>query len=420
MSEFDQKLEKYAEVLVKVGLNLQAGQRLIIGVPAFGVDGTLLESSPLIRKVAQIAYQNGAKFVAVNWDDEELHRIRVQYAGLDTMSETATWKTDIAVEYIENGDALMAVLAQNPDLMSGLDAEKVQAKSAAEAVQFHKMFAKISGGLTNWLAVASSVTGWATKIFPNSHPEEAKSKLWDVIFEACRINRDDPVAGWHMHVAELAKRCDYLNNKKYVMLKYGAPGTDLTVGLPDNHIWHSGSLMAQNGIEYVANIPTEEVFTMPHKDQVDGVVTASKPLSYGGSLIDKFQLKFSEGVVVNATAEVGQTALDNILNTDEESRSLGEVALVPHSSPISQSNILFYNTLFDENASNHLALGNAYRFSMEDGEGMSAEEFASAGGNESMTHADFMIGSAEMDVDGVRGDGTSEPIMRNGEWAFDV
>jgi aminopeptidase len=411
-------LEKYAEVIIKVGLNLQPGQRLIIGTPFFGIDGTPLEAYPLVRTIAKTAYEAGAKYVAVNWDDEELQRIRVQNAALDTMTEFATWKNEVAIKYTDNGDAIMVVFAQNPDLMGGLEPQKVQIKQKVEAEQFHKLLPKLASGATNWLVVGASCGSWATKVFPDLPQDEAKARLWNFLFETCRINQDDPVVGWKRHVAELAKRAAYLNGKRYATLKYKAPGTDLTIGLPEGHIWHSGSLTARNGITFVANIPTEEVFTMPHKERIDGVVRATRPLSYGGSLIENFTLKFSAGRVVHAKAESGEDALNNLLNTDEASRSLGEVSLVPHSSPISQSGVLFYNSLFDENASDHLALGNAYRFSMRGGEEMTAEEFAAAGGNESMTHADFMIGSEEMNVDGVTADGTTEPVMRNGEWAF--
>jgi len=420
MGEFDRNLEKYAEVIVKVGLDLQPGQRLIIGAPFFGIDGTPLEAYQLVRKIAKAAYQAGARYVAVNWDDEELQRIRVQNAALDSMSEFATWKNEVAIKYIDNGDAIVSVLAQNPDLMSGLEPQKVQVKQKVETEQFHKLFSRLAAGATNWLVVGASIGSWATKVFPHLSQDEARARLWNTIFEVCRINQDDPVVGWKRHVAELAKRAAYLNGKRYAALKYRAPGTDLTIGLPETHIWRSGSLTARNGITFVANLPTEEVFTMPHKNRIDGVVTASRPLSYGGSLVENFALKFSEGRVVHATAESGEDALNNLLNTDEASRRLGEVALVPHSSPVSRSGLLFYNGLFDENASNHIALGNAYRFSMEGGEKMTAEEFAAAGGNESVTHADFMIGSSEMDVDGITADGTAEAVTRRGEWAFKV
>ena len=417
---FEQNLEKYAEVVVKIGLNIQPGQRLIIGAPFLGIDGTPLEAYPLVREIVKKAYQAGARYVALNWDDEELHRIRLQHASIESMDESAKWKTDVAIEYVENGDAILVVYSQNPDLMSGLELEKIQAKQQAEARNFQRLFSKMAAGVSAWNVIGASIESWAMKVFPNVERDQAIAQLWETIFEVCHIKQDDPVAGWKDHIAQLAKRSGYLNDKRYTALKYTAPGTDLRVGLPDGHIWQSGALKAQNGVSFVANIPTEEVFTLAHKDQVDGTVTATKPLSYGGSLIENFSLTFAEGRVVNATAESGQSALDNLLNTDEASRSLGEAALVPHSSPISRSNLLFYNILFDENASNHLALGNAYRFNMEGGDKMTADEFASAGGNESMTHADFMIGSGEMDVDGVRADGTVEPVMRNGEWAFDV
>ena len=420
IGEFDRNLEKYSEVIVKVGLNLQPGQRLIIGAPFFGIDGTPLEAYSLVRKITKSAYEAGAKYVAVNWDDEELQRIRVQNAAVDTMSEFATWKNEVAINYVDNGDAIMVVLAQNPDLLGGLEPEKVQIKQKAEAEQLHKLFSKLAAGATNWLVVGASIGSWAAKVFPELPPDVGKARLWDTLFEVCRVNQDDPVARWERHVADLAKRAAYLNDRRYAALKYNAPGTDLTVGLPEGHMWHSGSLTTRNGITFVANIPTEEIFTMPHKRRIDGVVRATRPLSYQGRLIENFTLKFSEGHVVEAKAEFGEDALNNLLNTDEASRSLGEVSLVPNSSPISKSGILFYNTLFDENASDHLALGNAYRFSMKGGEEMTAEEFSAVGGNESMTHADFMMGSGEMDVDGIAADGTAEPIMRQGEWTFKV
>ena len=419
-TEFERNLEKYAQVIVKVGLNVQPGQRLMIGAPFFGTDGVPLEAYPLVRQIVTAAYQAGAKYVGVNWDDEELQRIRVQHAALDTLTETAAWKTQAAADYIEHGDAYMVVYAQNPDLLNGLDAAKAEAKQQAEAEQSHILFEKLAAGVTNWLIVGASIGSWAAKVFPDLTADEAVTRLWDTIFAACQLNQDDPVAGWERHLAELGKRSAYLNAKRYSALHYTAPGTDLTVGLPDGHLWHSGRLTAQNGIPFVANIPTEEVFTLPHKEHIDGVVRATRPLSFGGSLITDFTLKFSGGRVVEATAKSGQPELDTILNTDEPSRSLGEVALVPHSSPISQSGLLFYNILFDENASDHLALGNAYRFSIEGGEGMTAEEFAAAGGNESLSHVDFMIGSSDMTIDGMTADGSAEPVMRSGEWAFNV
>jgi len=418
--DFERKLEKYAEVIVKVGLNLQPGQRLIIGAPSFGIDGTPLEAYPLVRKIVKTAYQAGAKYVAVNWDDEELQRIRVQNASLDSMSESATWKTEVAVKYVDNGDAIMLVYAQNPNLLDGLEQQKLEIKQKVEAEQWSKVRSRLFAGAANWLIVAAPIVSWATKVFPDLSQDAAKARLWDAVFQACRINQDDPVAGWKRHVAELAKRAAYLNGKRYAALKYRAPGTELTIGLPEGHIWDSGSLTTRKGITFVANIPTEEVFTIPHKDRIDGMVTATKPLSYGGNLIENFTLKFSGGRVVDATAESGEDALNSILNTDTGSRSLGEVSLVPHSSPISQSGLLFYDTLFDENASNHIALGSALRFCLKGGAKMTDNQFAAAGGNQSLIHVDFMIGSDEMDVDGITAERTVEPVTRRGEWAFNV
>jgi aminopeptidase len=273
---------------------------------------------------------------------------------------------------------------------------------------------------TNWAVVTAPVDGWPEKVFPHLPPDSRKAKFWDTIFEICRVKQADPVSAWQDHVNRLVARSNYLNRKRYAALKLAAPGTDLTVGLPRGHIWRGARMSSQNGIDFTANIPTEEIFTIPHKDKTEGVVTATKPLSYGGSLIEDLSLTFSKGQVVKATARKGEESLHKLLEMDEGASRLGEVALVPHSSPISQSGLLFYNILIDENASNHIALGRAYKFSVEGGEAMSDDEFAAAGGNHSLIHIDFMIGSGEMDVDGLVEDGTAEPIMRGGEWVFEV
>ena len=409
---FTANLEKYADVIVNVGLNLQDGQRLLIRSD--------VESAALVRAVTTSAYRHGARYVGHLLNDEVLDRIRVQYASLDSMTEFAPWMADVPAEYMDSGDAILGIRSQNPDNLRGLDADKVRVLQKTNAKAANKVRSRIAVNKSSWSLVSAPGEAWAQKIFPDAAPDDAVEQLWDAIFKICRVYEDDPVAAWQQHVSDLKKRHAYLNEKQFTALHYIAPGTDLTIGLPDDHLWCGGTLHAQNGIEFVPNLPTEEVFTLPHKDRIDGVVTATKPLSYGGKLIEDFTLKFSEGMVVNAEARVGQDALDNLLSTDEASRSLGEVALVPHSSPVSQSEILFYNTLYDENASNHIALGNAYRFTMQGGADMSDDDFANAGGNTSLSHSDFMIGSGEMDLDGIRSDGTREPVMRHGEWAFDV
>jgi aminopeptidase len=257
-------------------------------------------------------------------------------------------------------------------------------------------------------------------VFPKETPEDAEQSLWDAVFKACRIDEPEPAIFWQQQVDNLGKRKEYLTAKHYTALQFSGPGTNLTVGLPNGHIWAGGSSKTPSGISFVPNLPTEEVFTLPHKDKIEGIVTATKPLSYQGSLIENFSLTFSEGKVVSFSAEKGEETLRNLLETDENSKSLGEVALVPHQTPISQLGFIFLNGLYDENASNHLALGSAFQFTLEGGVAMSAEEFAQAGGNDSLIHVDFMFGSGEMDVDGLMVDGASEPVMRAGEWAFDL
>jgi aminopeptidase len=270
----------------------------------------------------------------------------------------------------------------------------------------------------NWLVISASVKGWADKLFPGIPSTERVMMLWKHIFDICRISTEDPIKEWEDHLSNLTKRAEYLNKKSYIALRLTAPGTDLNVGLPKNHSWLGGAEVAANGINFVANIPTEEIFTTPDRLKTEGIVTATKPLFFGGILIEDMVLKFSEGKVTEVTAKTGHELLLKTLKVDDGAQYLGEIALVPHSSPISQSGLLFYNTLMDENASNHIALGKAYRTCIKDGEKMKDDEFLKAGGNISLMHVDFMIGSGEMNVDGILEDGTSEVIMQNGEFVF--
>jgi aminopeptidase len=272
----------------------------------------------------------------------------------------------------------------------------------------------------NWCVVASSAPVWAAKIFPDLPAAEAEEKLWQAIFETTRATEPDPIAAWGTHIKNLRKRADYMQAKKYSALHYKSPTTDFTLGLPYGHKWVSARSMAENGVDFTANMPTEEIFTLPDRQRADGTVTATFPLSYGGSLIEDFTVTFENGRVVNVTAKKNEAILRKLVATDEGSTRLGEVALVPASSPIASRGHLFYNTLFDENASCHIAIGRAYRFTLTGGEELTDEEFNAAGGNTSMAHVDFMIGSPEMDIDGIREDGTREPVMRSGEWAFEA
>jgi aminopeptidase len=419
-SDFLMNLDKYAEVIVKVGLNIQPGQRLLIGVPIFGMWGTPLELVPLIRLVAQKAYQAGARLVDVMWNDDQLRLIRFRHAPHNSFEEYPVWRAQAAYEAARDGDAVLLILAENPDLLSKQEPALV---STLHQTDFKHMrpFAELRGkNANNWTVITAPVEGWSDKVFPDIPPEDREAKFWETLFEICRVNQPDPVSAWRDHYHELAARRDYLNRKRYAALKLTAPGTDLMIGLPREHKWRAARMTSQTGIEFTGNIPTEEVFTIPHKDRVEGVVSSTRPLSYGGTMIKDFSLMLSEGRVVKVSARKGEDNLRKLLATDEGSNRLGEVALVPHSSPISQTGLLFYNILIDENATSHLALGRSLRFCFEGGETISDEAFAAAGGNLSLIHLDFMVGSGEMDVDGFRDDGSIEPVMRGGEWAFEV
>ena len=411
-------LQKYAEAIVKVGLNIRAGQRLIInnatsqGIPPAGRD--------LVLAVTRAAYAAGARYVQSIWGDEEMLRIRLQNAPADSFTEYPKFHVNAVLEMIKNGDALLSIYANDPDAFKGMDPERVAALQRTQLENNKEIGANISRNAINWCVVASSSPAWAAKVFPDLQPEAAQAKLWQAIFETTRATQPDPVAAWVDHIKNLRKRGDYLQAKKYSALHYKGPGTDLTLGLPQGHKWISAQAMAENGVIFTANMPTEEVFTLPDRNRADGTVAATFPLSYGGSLIEDFSVTFENGRIVKVHAKNNEALLQKLVDTDEGSTRLGEIALVPASSPISKRGHLFYNTLFDENASCHIAIGRAYRFTLIGGEELTDEEFISAGGNLSLNHVDFMIGSPQMDIDGIKADGTHEPVMRNGEWAIDV
>ena len=415
---FERNLEKYADVIIQVGLNLRSGQKLVIGAPTSYNDGAPLECAPLVKLIVKKAYQIGARFVEVMWGDDDLRLLRFQNAPRDSFNEYPKWRLDAEYEICKDGNADLAILGTNPDLLKEQDPELISEFQNA----YYKYNQPVSGLIVksamNWVVISASVKGWADKLFPSISSTERVMMLWKHIFDICRVSTEDPIKEWEDHLSNLTKRAEYLNKKSYKALRLTAPGTDLNIGLPKNHSWLGGAEVAANGINFVANIPTEEIFTIPDRLKTEGIVTATKPLFYGGTLIEDMVLKFSKGKVIEATAKVGHELLLKTLKIDNGAQYLGEIALVPHSSPISQSGLLFYNTLIDENASNHIALGKAYRTCIKDGEKMTDEEFLKTGGNISLIHIDFMIGSGEMNVDGILEDGTSEAIMRNGEFVF--
>ncbi|MEZ2221363.1 aminopeptidase [Rhizobium sp. RCC_161_2] len=403
------KLEKLAEVAVKVGLQLQAGQDLLITAP--------VAAMPLVRLITREAYKAGAGLVSTFYSDEETTLARYEYGHDESFDRAASWLYEGMGKAFANNTARLAISGDNPMLLSGQDPAKVARANRANSAAYKPALEKISNFDINWNIVSYPNPSWAKLVFPDDPEAIAVAKLAKAIFSASRVDVEDPVAAWAEHNANLRKRSAWMNGQRFATLHFQGPGTDLKVGLADGHEWHGGASTAKNGITCNPNIPTEEVFTTPHALRVEGHVSSTKPLSHQGTLIDNIQVRFEGGRIVEAKATRGEEVLNKVLDTDEGARRLGEVALVPHSSPISASGILFYNTLFDENASCHIALGQCYSKCFVDGASLSQEQITAQGGNSSLIHIDWMIGSDKVDIDGIKPDGSSVPVMRKGEWA---
>jgi aminopeptidase len=403
------KLDRLAEVAIKVGLALKPGQDLLLTAPSAAM--------PLVRKIAEHAYKAGAGLVTPLMSDEAVTLSRYRFAPDDSFDRAAGWLYEGMAKAFDANTARLAIAGDNPMLLSGEDPEKVSRASKANSIAYRPAMEKIVNFDINWNIIAYPSASWAKQVFPDDEENVAVAKLADAIFAASRVDNDDAVAAWQKHNAALASRTDWLNGHRFHALHYTGPGTDLTVGLADGHEWVGGASVAKNGIVCNPNIPTEEVFTTPHARRVSGHVVSTKPLSYQGTLIDGIAVRFEEGRIVEAKATRGEEVLNKVLDTDEGARRLGEVALVPHSSPISKSGLLFFNTLFDENAACHVALGQCYSKCFVNGDKLTPEQIAAQGGNKSFIHIDWMIGSDKIDIDGVHADGRRVPVFRKGEWA---
>lgn len=410
MKNFQKNLEKYAELVVKVALNIQKGQKLHIN--------SSIENADFVRLITKMAYEEGAKKVQTELYDPLIQRITYEMAPEEGLADFPDWNVKMFDELIDEGGALLNVYALDPDLLKGVDANRIAISRKAAGKKLGRFQEAQSNGAISWCIASVPSEKWAAKIFPDLSPEKQMEALWEQIFYTTRVDLDDPVAAWEQHIRTLEEKAEFLNQKAFKSLHYKAPGTDLTIDLADDHLWMAAGFTSNQGIRFIPNVPTEEVFTMPHKDGINGTVSSTKPLNYGGNLIENFSLTFENGKVVDFQAENGYDTLKNILDTDEGARSLGEVALVPHDSPISNSGLIFYNTLFDENASCHIALGKALLLNLKDSKNLSKEEMAAKGFNESITHVDFMIGSADLNIDGETRDGELVPVFRNGNWAF--
>ncbi|PFA62131.1 aminopeptidase [Bacillus sp. AFS015802] len=405
---FEKNLERYADLIVQVGLNLQKGQELVISAPVTAYE--------FVRLVTGKAYEAGALNVLTDFYDDELKKIRLESSSDDGLKAFPGWKAKGYIEMAENNVALLNLAAPNPSLLRDADPTRVAMLNRTSAEAMKDFSAYIGGGKISWLIAAIPTMEWAQTVFPELSQEDAFNKLWENIFYTTRTDQENTVELWETHINELNKNAKRLNEGNYKKLHYKGPGTDLTIEFHPRTKWISAEFTNDKGVPFVPNLPTEEVFSIPVKHGVNGVVTSTKPLNYSGTLIKDFSLTFKEGKVVEFTAEEGYETLKNLLETDEGASYLGEVALVPHDSPISNTNIIFNNTLFDENASCHIALGRALTVCVKDGRSLTAEELEEIGFNESMVHVDFMIGSSELDIDGEKEDGTIEPIFKSGDW----
>lgn len=409
LSNFNELLKKYARLIAETGVATEKGHTVVLQIS--------VDQAPLARLITQEAYKLGAAEVIVQWTDDQIQREFLLHAATDRIENVPQSKIDQADEWLEKGASRISVVSADPDAFAGVDSHRVATYQAAAGKALMNLRKATQANKVSWTVVAAAGKQWAAKVFPDLPEEEQVDALWDQIFKTTRVYEEDPVLAWKKHDEKLAKKAEELNQEQFSALHYTAPGTDIIIGLPKNHLWEGAGSYNARGKKFMANMPTEEVFTAPDSHRVDGYISSTKPLSYAGTIISGMKFTFKDGKVVDFSAEQGEDVLAKLLDTDEGARRLGEVALVPDPSPISQSGIIFFNTLFDENASNHLALGSAYAFSVKGGTEMSDEELAEAGLNRSQTHVDFMVGSDKMDIDGIREDGSTVPIFRNGDWA---
>ena len=405
----EDKIDKLAKLAVNTGLGLQPGQDLLLTAP--------IEALPLVRRVAVHAYKAGAGLVTPLFSDGELTLAQYKYGNNDSFDKATNWLYDGIGKAFDNNTARMAIAGDDPMLLSQMDPDKVSRANKAMAKAYKPARERITEFKINWNIVSWPGSAWASRVFPELPLDEAIVKLADAIFDASRASVDDPIQAWDDHNERLRIKTNWLNEKNFAALQYNGPNTNLRVGLAGEHEWMGGASKAQNGIICNPNIPSEEVFTTPHAHKVDGTVSSTKPLSYQGTLIDNIKVTFKDGKIIEAHASKGEEVLQKVLKSDEGASRIGEVALVPHTSPISQSGIIFYNTLFDENAASHIALGQCYSKCFKGDLDLSKEEITKRGGNSSMIHIDWMIGSNEIDVDGIDHEGNSIPVFRKGEWA---
>ncbi len=405
------QLENFAELAVRVGANMQQGQEVVIRCD--------VQCADFAHLIAQKAYEFGAKRVHMQWRDEVLGRIEMLNASEETLSQVPEYLLAQSDYYIKHNVCLISISAGDPNILKGCDPNKIKTSNLAN-MQANKEFRNATmSNLLRWTIVSIPTRAWAQQVFAGEDPDVAVDKMWNAIGRIMRLDADNPTEAWRKHIDTLHRRARFLNehNFEYIHLT-NAHGTDLRVGLATDHQWIAAEEMGQDGIPFTANMPTEEIFTAPHNRKIDGKVVNALPLVNSGNVIDGFEIVFREGRVVDYQAKVGYDALKNILTTDDGVLSLGEIALIGKHSPIAESGILFYNTLFDENASCHLAFGASYPTTVKGGNEMTDEQLAAHGMNQSLQHVDFMVGTKDIDIDGIAYDGSVTPLFRDGEWVI--
>jgi len=412
LHNFNEYLQKYAKLLVAKGINVQPGDWVKVTIT--------VDQAPLARLITSEAYALGAEKVIIKWSDDEISKQHYLHQPTEVLTNIPEYEIQETEDHVLNHRvSRLSIVSSDPGLLNEVDPAKIAAYQNAAGKAFKAQRIATQNDDLKWTVAAAAGAGWAATVFPNlATPEEQVDALWDQIFKTCRVYEEDPIAAWDEHKNTLNEKAAKLNDIQFDALHFTAPGTDLTLGLPKNHIWASADSKNPKGEVFIANMPTEEVFTAPDTHRMDGVVRSTKPLSYGGTLIEGIEVHFKDGKITDISAEKGDETIKKLVFENEGATGLGEVALVPDPSPISQSGITFYNTLFDENASNHLAIGSAYPTTIQGGTKMSQEELLKHGMNTSIVHVDFMIGSNEMSIDGIKKDGSIVPIFRNGDWAF--
>lgn len=403
------QMEKYAELLVRVGINIQNNQILVINSP--------IETAEFTRLLSVKAYEAGAREVVIRWNDEKAIRIKYDMANDEIFDEAPAWITTLCNDYAEQDAAFLSIAASDPEIMKGVDPKRMSRANKASSIALAAYRQRMMSNKNVWCVASIPTAAWAKKVFPNATEENAVELLWEAIFKSVRVDQADPVAAWQIHQKDLNQRLNFLNTANFKALRYkNALGTDLTVNLVANHIWYGGGDAAPQGHIFFANMPTEEVFTMPDRFGANGKIYSSIPLNYNGNLIEEFWFEFKEGLVINYGAAKGVDVLKELLDTDDGAKRLGEVALVPYDSPISNQKILFFNTLYDENASCHFALGKAYPVNVKGGTAMDVEMLKAHGANDSLTHVDFMVGTDDLEITGIHADGSEVPVFVKGNF----